>query len=236
MSNFKPKGYWNNKSRCEQEAKRFDTRRAFEKGSNGAFDSSYRNGWLDEVCSHMPDFGDTKHSRVNLNGNAINYKWTKERYTAEALLYETIGEFRKYSRGAYNAAKRNGDISSVKKHMTTRKIIDVVYMWNTIEYPCIWKIGVSNTTFVGVRINKVISQADLTLGEVRWIQCKNAYTLEAELLGYGDNATIYGIVDGRTELRYLSEENEQKVKSTLESNGSVKYNITSGTFDSLFEG
>ena len=36
------------------EAQRYKTRTEFAKGSSGAYNAAWRNGWLDIVCSHMP--------------------------------------------------------------------------------------------------------------------------------------------------------------------------------------
>jgi hypothetical protein len=48
----KPVGYWT-KERCQSEALQYNTRTTFNKGSSGAYDASYRNGWLDDICRHM---------------------------------------------------------------------------------------------------------------------------------------------------------------------------------------
>ena len=44
--------YWNFET-VEIEAKKYQYRSDFCIGSNGAYDSAKRNGWMDEVCSHM---------------------------------------------------------------------------------------------------------------------------------------------------------------------------------------
>lgn len=48
----KPNNYWNRK-RCSEEAKRYSSRAAFRKGSNGAFVAAEKKGWLDQICNHM---------------------------------------------------------------------------------------------------------------------------------------------------------------------------------------
>ena len=39
--------------KCKKEALKYKHRTDFRKGSGGAFSSSRRNGWYDEICSHM---------------------------------------------------------------------------------------------------------------------------------------------------------------------------------------
>lgn len=46
-------GDWNIKSLCHEEALKYSSRTDFYKSSRGAYDGAKRNGWLDEVCSHM---------------------------------------------------------------------------------------------------------------------------------------------------------------------------------------
>ena len=51
-SRTKPSGYWT-KQRCKAEALKYETRIAFQKGSNSAYNAAQKNKWLDEICSHM---------------------------------------------------------------------------------------------------------------------------------------------------------------------------------------
>lgn len=46
----KPRGYWNLKN-CKADAKRFSSRKEWEKQSSGAWSSAQQNGWLDK-CKH----------------------------------------------------------------------------------------------------------------------------------------------------------------------------------------
>lgn len=48
----KPKGYWT-KENCEKEAIKYNTRGEFQKNSRSSYQISSRNGWLNEICSHM---------------------------------------------------------------------------------------------------------------------------------------------------------------------------------------
>lgn len=51
MSN-KVKNYWTF-DKVKEEASKFLSRNEFNKLSKSAYLAAYRNGWLDDVCSHM---------------------------------------------------------------------------------------------------------------------------------------------------------------------------------------
>ena len=50
--NKKPKGYWTKKN-CQEVSIKYTTKSEFQKKSRSAYQISCRNGWLDEICSHM---------------------------------------------------------------------------------------------------------------------------------------------------------------------------------------
>lgn len=49
-------GYWT-KETCQVEAMKYNTRFEFQKWSNGAYVKARKNGWLDDICSHMTTVG-----------------------------------------------------------------------------------------------------------------------------------------------------------------------------------
>ncbi len=53
----KPYRYWQDKEKCQEEALKHLTRTDFKINSNGAYEASLRNNWLDEVCWHMIKIG-----------------------------------------------------------------------------------------------------------------------------------------------------------------------------------
>ena len=79
MSKPKPRGYWT-KERCHEEAKRFNSRKAFQKGST-AYTRAHKAGWLDDICQHMS------------GGRVPNGYWTKQRCHDEAKKFLTRVEF-----------------------------------------------------------------------------------------------------------------------------------------------
>lgn len=52
----KPKGYWT-KENCAKEAAKYESRSAFGKACSSAYSIAHRNGWLDDICSHMQPLG-----------------------------------------------------------------------------------------------------------------------------------------------------------------------------------
>ena len=91
-SNKKVKNFWTKESVFE-ESKKYSTRGDFSKGCGGAYQSAYRNGWLDEM---------------DWLSKLWNKKWTKERVFEEAKKYQTRTEFSKCSSAAYENARQNG--------------------------------------------------------------------------------------------------------------------------------
>jgi hypothetical protein len=100
----RPKGYWT-KERITSEALRYQTLQAFQKGSRSAYTTAHREGWLDEVCSHMERL------------QQPNGYWTKERVAAEALRFESRSAFNKGFGSAYTIAHREGWLDEVCSHM-----------------------------------------------------------------------------------------------------------------------
>lgn len=103
--NIKPRGYWNNKNNCAKVAALCSSRYEFSKKYSSAYNSSLRNGWIEDICKHM-------------SGRSIpcDY-WNKERCRLEALKYSNRSEFSKQSNGAYTAALKNGWLDEICKHM-----------------------------------------------------------------------------------------------------------------------
>ena len=106
----KPVGHWNNIENCKEDAVEYKTRSDFKKGNRGAYKACWRNGWLDEVCSHMEQIR-----------KPDGYWEVKENCKEESLKYKTRSEFCEGNRGAYKACRRNGWMDEVCSHMKSRK-------------------------------------------------------------------------------------------------------------------
>jgi predicted GIY-YIG superfamily endonuclease len=102
------RGYWDNKERVLDAAKKFETRAKFTKGNGSAYYAAIRNGWLDEACAHMRQ------------GKTPNGTWTKQRLMQEARRFTTRKEFFRLASGAYDAAHRKGWRDEVCAHMPRR--------------------------------------------------------------------------------------------------------------------
>ncbi|SHH56421.1 GIY-YIG nuclease family protein [Ferrimonas marina] len=124
---YKPKGYWNDKARCQREADRFQTRTEFQKGSPSAHQAAKRNGWLEEMTQNYPN---TIHP--------ANY-WTKERCWAEALQFQARKPFQVGSSSAYKAARLHGWLDDICSHMRrrgslTKRMVYIAAFPNKVAY------------------------------------------------------------------------------------------------------
>ena len=104
----KPNGYWTEQT-CYQEAQKYNSRTEFSKGCSRAYQVARKNGWLDNYTW----FEEKKQP---------NGYWNYETCYQEAQKYNSRGEFKKGSDGAYNVARKNGWLdnytwfSEKKKH------------------------------------------------------------------------------------------------------------------------
>lgn len=84
------------------EAKKYQTRGEFLKGSPSAWMTAKRRDMLDEITAHMYD---------------ARFKWTKRMLKNEAKKYKTRSAFFKGSRSAYSAAVRMEILEEITEHM-----------------------------------------------------------------------------------------------------------------------
>ncbi|WP_198781038.1 GIY-YIG nuclease family protein [Shewanella putrefaciens] len=100
-------GYWT-KELCAHEALRYTSRTNFQVGSNSAYSRSHKEGWLDEICHHMP------------TNKLIKEFVTKDTCAVQALKYQSRSEFKREYFNAYKVARINGWLDDVCRHMTSR--------------------------------------------------------------------------------------------------------------------
>ncbi len=145
------------KEKCSEESTKYNTKMDFQKGSNGAYLSAYRHGWLDDICSHMIEckkkngfwnYDSCKDDAVKYNslveyqkksGSSYNvalkngwlddicshmkrpishnFIWSKEKCREESLKYNTRTDFKNKSNGAYSSASKNGWLDEICSHM-----------------------------------------------------------------------------------------------------------------------
>ena len=99
----KPIGYWT-KERCKEKSLLCFSIKEFKYEYNSAYASCLRNGWLNDVCSH-------------LKGYKSHNFWTKEECQKESIKYKTKKEFRKNNSWAYRISLNNNWIEDICSHM-----------------------------------------------------------------------------------------------------------------------
>ena len=87
----KPSGYWTYE-RCYEAAKDCSSKKEFMKKANGAYQTAYREGWLEDYTWFKPLTG----------------FWTYETCKEEAAKYGKRGEFKKGAKGAYTKSRIKG--------------------------------------------------------------------------------------------------------------------------------
>jgi hypothetical protein len=92
------------KEKCHKEALKYNNKRDFRMSSN-TYNVAHKNGWVDEICSHMEELIKPK-----------NY-WTKEKCKEEALKYKTKQDFRRGCSSAYNNSYANDWLDNFCSHM-----------------------------------------------------------------------------------------------------------------------
>ena len=105
IKEVKSYGYWNFFENCKHEALKYTSKRDFQKGSNRPYFIALKNGWLDEICSHMLKIRKPK-----------GY-WNYESCKLEALKYNSKTDFENNSPRAYNLTRMNNWINDLCSHM-----------------------------------------------------------------------------------------------------------------------
>ncbi len=93
----KETGYWS-KERCLEKALLCKSRSEFSRKYGSAYIRASKNGWLDEICAHLPSRNKVKIGHWNIKENCLE----------EAKKHKTMHDFIIASNGAYDAAVRNG--------------------------------------------------------------------------------------------------------------------------------
>jgi predicted GIY-YIG superfamily endonuclease/nuclear transport factor 2 (NTF2) superfamily protein len=129
--------------KCKEEALKFNNKTSFKVQSGSIYSYAYKFGWLNDICSHMPD------------KKKINGYWTKEQCLKESNKYQTRTEFSEKSPSGYSIAKRNGWLKDCCKHMIVvgSKIKRAIYVFEFVD----------NHAYVGLTYNlKVRKKQHLT--------------------------------------------------------------------------
>jgi hypothetical protein len=95
--------------RCQAEAKKYKTKKAFRQVSSSAYTAAQKQGWLEKISSHLT-------SATKPNGY-----WTKDKCAAEAKKHGSKAAFKRDASNAYSAALRQGWLEKISSHLTTGK-------------------------------------------------------------------------------------------------------------------
>ena len=105
---------------CQEEAKKYNTKREFQHKARDVYDVAKRNGWMDDICTHM------KPPEKFLSWG----HWNLENCRLEAQKYTTRIEFYKSCGSAYNSASRHNWLEEICAHMKpSNKLVKKGY-WN----------------------------------------------------------------------------------------------------------
>jgi hypothetical protein len=114
----KERGYWT-KEKCNEISLKYNRRIDFFKLDVTAYNKAQKNGWLDELCSHM--------ERVKYKPDGY---WTKEKCLNESDKYNTRIEFKNGSPTAYYYCVKNKWINETKlpsnKKWTKEICLDII--------------------------------------------------------------------------------------------------------------
>ena len=91
------------KELVQKEAEKYGNRGEFQKKSSNAYEAARRNGWIDDVTTHMV---------IKRNNN-----WTYDDIFRIAQNYDRFIDFRNNENGAFLFDKRNGFIDDIISHM-----------------------------------------------------------------------------------------------------------------------
>lgn len=102
-----PNGFWNNLENCLAEARKYQTKSAWQKASPLSYRWACKNAWLEKCSVHM------------VTSRVPDGYWTLDRCKEVASKYKTKVEWRSGDRASFSAANRKKWISQCCEHMDT---------------------------------------------------------------------------------------------------------------------
>lgn len=99
------------KELCNKISKKYLYRGEFKKNDKNCYQASIKNGWLNEICSHM------------LEKKKPNGYWTKEKCHEVALKYKYVSDLQKENPTIYTRATRKNWIEDICSHMIRKPLI-----------------------------------------------------------------------------------------------------------------
>ena len=89
-------------------ASQYESRVAFKRGNEPAYNFACRNDYIDSICGHMM-------SKAQAQSKGLT-KWTKEKVIKSAAKFKTAREWCSTEGSAYNAARKNGWLNEASVH------------------------------------------------------------------------------------------------------------------------
>jgi predicted GIY-YIG superfamily endonuclease len=97
------------KEKCQEESLKYQNKIDFLRKSCGAYSAAYKNGWLNEICTHM------------IEKRKIPNYWTFERCKEEVLKYKTFIELKMNNETVYNIIFKNNWSNIICNHLIRNK-------------------------------------------------------------------------------------------------------------------
>lgn len=122
------------REKCAEEARKYKTRREFQKNSNSAYNVAWNNGWLDD------------YTWLEKRDSKPNGYWTRERCFDEAMKYQSRKEFQNSGTTAYHVARVHGwldDYTWFKRRIVSDKPIYLVYCYKDEDTNSVY-VGLTN--------------------------------------------------------------------------------------------
>ena len=90
------------KESIHKEALKYNRRSDFKKGCSGGYKVACKNGWMDEICSHM------------LKSRECNIKWVDEKLIEKVNSYGSLHELKKHDSYVYKMIHKRKLLSKTK--------------------------------------------------------------------------------------------------------------------------
>lgn len=147
-------------------------------------------------------------------------KYSKDEIKEIAESCESVDDFRNRFSGMYGTAKRNGWLDDVLENVDNSYTQqNIIYFWNSEEFPDVWKIGISNDNFrLGrhktmwrYRVALVATCANLTPQRIFHKVTSECREIELELLKMYTKYDWNAKFDGSSEFLRLSKSESENV-------------------------
>lgn len=199
----KPFGYWT-KCKVLEDALNYHSRSEFYKKSSSAYYKAISGGYLDEACSHMSWISHP------------NDYWSLERVKDEALRFSNRTDFMRKSGSAYARCLSKDWLEDVCSHMVKSYVNqELVYAWNSLHDPSLWKIGVSSSSRLLRRVHSVEKASGFERHELLVKMVSEPRKVESCLLRLGSPVDL-GKFDGSREFITLNENEASWLMSVMD--------------------